>query len=62
MIKASTGNYKRFIKRADEDVIVLAHTHIWDLRHYKNHRGNTVLYANTGCWTKHSEEVSRSKI
>ena len=57
MLKASTGDYKKFIKRTDEDVIVLAHTHRWDLRKYRNYRGNQVIYANTGCWTNKCEEV-----
>ena len=60
MIKASTGDYKKFIRRSDEDVLVLAHTHRWDLRKYKNKKGNQVIYANTGCWTSNSEEVRGS--
>lgn len=61
MIKASTGDYKKFIKRSDEDVLVLAHTHRWDLKKYKNNRGNRVVYANTGCWTSNCEEVRADK-
>lgn len=61
MLKASTGDYKKFIKRTDEDVIVLAHTHRWDLKKYRNYRGNQVIYANTGCWTNKCEEVRQIK-
>lgn len=57
MIKAATGDYKKFIRRSDEDVVVLAHTHRWDLRKYRNYKGNQVVYANTGCWTCNAEEV-----
>ncbi|XP_067933360.1 uncharacterized protein [Watersipora subatra] len=58
MLKAATGDYKKFIRRCDEDVLVLAHTHRWDLKKYKNYRGNQIVYANTGCWTNNTEEFS----
>lgn len=58
MIKAATGDYKKFIKRSGEDVVVLAHTHRWDLRRYRNYKGNSIIYANTGCWTNNSSEVN----
>jgi len=61
MLKAATGDYKRFLKRSYEEVVVLAHTHIWDLRKYRNIDGNTVVYANTGCWTNKAEEVGTDK-
>lgn len=57
MIKAATGDYRKFVQQMEEDVVIMGHTHKAEIRKYRNYQGNQVIYANTGCWTAHGKEV-----
>lgn len=57
MLKAATGDYRKFVKRMEEDVVIMGHTHQADIWKYRNYLDNQVIYANTGSWTAQEKEV-----
>eukprot|EP00794_Sanderia_malayensis_P000598 gene597-1259_t len=61
MLEGSLGTYNDFLKEMAEDVVVLAHTHIFKNAKFIGKHGN-MYYVNSGTWIDLTENFSYVKI